>query len=101
MSRNQSNKWFSIGLKFFLAILVGPLGLYFFWRGFETLRPPIAWHLLTKSEYKDWSDCNVSWMTDVLKRWQREKKSLTTLKASEEELVKRCGREPKRYLWER
>ena len=89
-------------LQVLLGILTFSITLYFFWRGFETLRPPIQWHLLTRKEFKKWSECNVRWMNDILKSLQaQEKKFGANFLTEAESLEKRCKTKPNRYIWEK
>ena len=89
-------------LRLSLGIFAVTLSLYFFWRGYETLRPLVQWHLLTKKEFKEWSECNVEWMNFVLQNWKgASNKSIINLPVGEETLYKSCGIKPNRYIWEK
>ena len=88
-------------LRALTGILALFLSLYFFWRGYETLRPPVQWHLLTKKKFKDWSNCNVKWMNLVLQSWQEAGNQFqTNLPVDLDSLSKNCGIKPNRYIWE-
>ena len=102
MQKKDLQKTILHSLRLSLGILIISLSLYFFWRGYETLRPLVEWHLLTKKEFKEWSDCNVEWMNFVLQSWKGgSNKSEIILPVGEESLSKSCGIKPNRYIWEK